>query len=156
MSIKRSELALSPVIQMCTICVQSTTRQGWCATLDPSSVSPSNRRIRVLSASADPALRQSRELLLRSEGCEVATSLSKSHAHALIQTSEFDLLIFGNSLTPDACKELAKVFRMRHPRGKIIEILTAHWHPAKNQPDTTVVGPQELVSAIRHFAELML
>jgi hypothetical protein len=36
--------------------------------------------IRVLSASADPTLRHSRELLLPHHGCEVKTTLSKSHA----------------------------------------------------------------------------
>ncbi len=85
-------------------------------------------------------------------GCEVVTSLSKSHAHDLIQSRAFDLLIFGNSLTPNACQELAKVFRLRHPRGKIVEILAAHWDLPMNQPDITTVGPQELVAAIREVA----
>jgi hypothetical protein len=113
------------------------------------------RRITVLSASADPALRKSRELLLINAGCEVVTSLSKSHAHDLIQSRSFDILIFGNSLTPKACQELAKTFRMRQPRGKIIEILAARWDSPMNQPDIITVGPQELVAAIREFARTL-
>ena len=111
----------------------------------------SKRAIRVLSASADPALRYSRELLLRSQGCEVKTSLSKFHAKQLIQSEAFDLLVFGNSLTPKTCQELAKDFRLRNSQGKIIEILSARWNSPMNQPDATAVGPEELIAAIHDF-----
>src|SRR5262249_44337544 len=109
--------------------------------------------VRVLSASADPALRHSRELLLCDHGCEVKTSLSKSHAQELIQSHSFDVLVFGNSLTADVCKELAKQFRARNPRGKIIEILSARWNAPMNQPDATAVDPEEVIAAIRDFAQ---
>jgi len=108
--------------------------------------------IRVLSASADSALRHSRELLLRDHGFEVKTSLSKSQAHELIQSHSFDVLVFGNSLTPDVCQELAKDFRSRNPQGKIIEILAANWKAPMNQPDATALSPEELIAAIRGFA----
>src|SRR5215469_826971 len=78
--------------------------------------------IRVLSASADPGLSYKRELLLRGHGCEVKSSLSKSHAQDLIQSHSFDVLVCGNSLTPETCRELAKQFRARNPRGEIIFI----------------------------------
>jgi DNA-binding NtrC family response regulator len=107
---------------------------------------------RVLSASPDPALRHSRELLLQDHGCEVKTSLSKSHAQELIQSHSFDVLVFGNSLTPEVCQELAKDFRARNPQGKIIEILAANWKKPMNQPDATALSPEELIAAIRGFA----
>lgn len=113
-----------------------------------------SKRIRVLSASADAVLRQTRELLLVGEGCEVKTSLSKAHAHELIQSQSFDVLIIGNSLTPNACRELAKTFRLRNPRGKIIEILVATWDSPMNEPDVIVVSPEELIAAIRHIASM--
>jgi hypothetical protein len=116
------------------------------------SATSSGKSIRVLSASADPALRYSRELLLRSQGCEVSTSLSKGHAKALIQAQQFDLLIFGNSLTADACQELARVFRVFNPEGKIIEILSAQWDLPMNQPDATAVGPEELIERVLKFS----
>lgn len=104
--------------------------------------------MRVLSASADPALRHSRDLLLRSQGYEVATSLSTAHAKDLIQSRPFDLLVFGNSLTRNACLELAKDFRDQNPQGKIVEILFARWESPMNDPDATAVGPEELLAAI--------
>ena len=109
--------------------------------------------IRVLSASSDPGLAYSRELLLLDHGCEVKTSLTKSHAKELIQSHTFDVLVFGNSLTPDVCQELAKDFRARNRRGKIIEIHVADWNAPMNQPDAIVIGPEELIAAIRDFAK---
>ena len=109
--------------------------------------------IRVLSASNDPGLAHSRELLLLDHGCEVKTSLSKSHAKELIQSHTFDVLVFGNSLTPDVCQELAEDFRARNRRGKIIEIHLAYWDAPMNQPDAIVIGPEELIAAIRDFAK---
>ena len=106
----------------------------------------------VLSVSADPGLSHTRELLLRKQGCEVKTSLSKSHAQELMQSHSFDVLVFGNSLTTDVCQELAKDFRVRNPQGKIIEILVASWHVPMNGPDATAIGPEELIAAIRDFA----
>jgi CheY-like chemotaxis protein len=108
---------------------------------------------RVLSASADPALRQTRELVLIGEGCEVKTSLSKAHAHELIKSHLFDILVFGNSLSPGTCQELAKSFRLRNPQGKIIEILASKWDSPMNQPDAVAAGPEELVSLIRGFTQ---
>jgi hypothetical protein len=109
--------------------------------------------ITVLSVSADPGLAHTRELLLLNYGCEVKTSLSKSEAQQLIQSHSFDVLVFGNSLTPDVCQELAKNFRARNPRGKILEILVAQWDAPMNQPDAIAVGPEELIAAIRDFAK---
>jgi len=109
--------------------------------------------MKVLSASADAALRHSRELLLRDHGCDVKTSLSKSHALELIQSLSFDVLVCGHSLTPETCQQLAKQFRARNPRGKIIEILAARWNAPKTQPDATAVGPEELIATIRDFAQ---
>jgi DNA-binding response OmpR family regulator len=117
-----------------------------------SATSPPGKSLRVLSASADPALAYSRELLLRSQGCEVKTSLSQSEAKALLKSEHFDLLVLGNSLTPKTCRELAKDFRSHNPSGKIIEILSARWHDPMNDPDTTTIGPEELVAAVREWA----
>jgi len=105
--------------------------------------------IRVLSASSDPGLAYSRELLLLDHGCEVKTSLTKSHAKELIQSHAFDVLVFGNSLTPDVCQELAKDFRARNRQGKIIEIHVADWDAPMNQPDAIATAPEELIAAIR-------
>jgi DNA-binding NtrC family response regulator len=112
--------------------------------------------ITVLSVSADPGLSRSRELLLINQGCEVKTSLSKSHAHELMQSQSFDVLVCGSRVARDVCLELAKDFRARNPRGKIIEILSSLWESPMNQPDAIAVGPEELITAIREFAQLSL
>jgi hypothetical protein len=116
-------------------------------------MSNTSPHITVLSVSADPGLSHTRELLLINHGCEVKTSLSKSHAQELMQSQSFDVLVCGNSLTPDVCRELAKDFRARNPRGKIIEILVAQWEAPMNGPDAIAIGPEELIRAIRDFAK---
>ena len=108
--------------------------------------------IRVLSASADPQLNQSRALLLRSHGFDVTTSESSRQAREHMTYSVFDVLIFGATLPRDTCWELAEVFRECNSNGKIIEIVPSPDAPVKNQPDAVVVStdePSKLVTAIR-------
>ena len=108
--------------------------------------------IRVLTASIDPRLNRSRAELLRDHGFDVTTSESSQHASEQIQSSAFDVLIFGPTLPPDACWELAKVFRQRNFDGKIIEILPSSEALIKNQPDAVVVSaeePSKLVGTIQ-------
>jgi DNA-binding NarL/FixJ family response regulator len=110
--------------------------------------------ITVLSVSADRGLSYTRELLLLHEGCEVKTSLSKSHAQEMMQSHAFDVLVCGNSLAREVCQELAKDFRARNPRGKVIEILSSLWDTPMNQPGAVAVSPEELIAAIRDCARL--
>lgn len=107
--------------------------------------------IRVLSASVDPRLNHSRALLLRQHGFDVITSESTEHARDQLNALIFDVLIFGSTLTRDACWQLAEVFRRRNARGRIIEILPHSAASPKNQPDALVVSaeePSHLVSTI--------
>jgi hypothetical protein len=113
------------------------------------------RPIRILSASLDPGLNQTRALLLRHYGFDVTTSESKEHAREQIEGSDFDVMIFGNTLPLDTCWELAGIFRRRNSKGKIIEILPSPWAAPKNKPDFTVVGtaePEQLITVIRQLA----
>jgi DNA-binding NtrC family response regulator len=108
--------------------------------------------IRILSASADPQLNQSRALLLRSHGFDVTTSESSDQAREHMTYSLFDVLIFGATLARDTCWELAEVFRQCNSDGKIIEIVPSPEAPVKNQPDAIVVSadePSKLVTIIR-------
>ena len=110
------------------------------------------RPVRILSASLDPGLNQSRALLLRHYGFDVTTSESKEHAQEQIEGSHFDVMIFGNTLPYDTCWELAYTFRRHNSKGKIIEILPSPWATPKDQPDFCVVGtaePEELIATIR-------
>lgn len=107
--------------------------------------------IRILSASVDPGLNRSRALLLRRHGFEVITSESTEHAREQLNSTTFDVLIFGSTLGRDACWELAETFRKRNSRGRIIEILPHVDASPKNQPDALVVSaeePSKLVTAI--------
>ena len=99
--------------------------------------------IRVLSASVDPRLNQSRALLLRQHGFDVITSESTEHARQQLDSSTFDVLIFGSTLAREACWELAEAFRKRNSRGRIIEILPHSDASPKNQPDALVVSAEE-------------
>lgn len=113
------------------------------------------RPVRVLSASIDPELNLARALLLRHHGFDVTTSHSKESARREIESSLFDILIFGNTLPSDTCWELAAVFRSRNAAGKIIEIVPSPWANPKNRPDATVVStdePEKLIATIRKYA----
>jgi hypothetical protein len=110
------------------------------------------RPVRILSASCDPDLNLARALLLRHHGFDVTTSHSKETARHEIETSVFDVLIFGNTLPSDTCWELAAAFRSRNAGGKIIEIVPSPWANPKNRPDATVVStdePEKLITTIR-------
>ena len=115
------------------------------------------RRIRVLSASLDPTLNQSRGLLLRDHGFDVVTSESLDHARDQIKEHDFDVLIFGSTLSRDTCWQLAEVFRSRNAQGKIVEILPSPWAAPRNQPDATVVSsdePTKLIATIHEGAAI--
>ncbi len=118
-----------------------------------STMQPSEEQtIRILSASVDPHLNHSRAQLLRHHGFDVTTSESIEHARDQMKSSPFDVLIFGSTLTRDACLELAEVFRESNSHGKIIEIIPSPWEPVKNQPDAIVVTTDErskLIGTIR-------
>lgn len=108
--------------------------------------------VRILSASTDAGLNHSRALLLREHGFEVKTSESLEQATQLIETEDFDVLIFGSTLSRDACWTLAEAFRKRHARGKIIEILPSPWSTPRAAVDATVIGseePAKLVASIQ-------
>ena len=108
--------------------------------------------IRILSASVDPRLNHSRAVLLRDHGFDVITSESIERARELIKSSRFDVLIFGSTLTPAVCWELAEVFRASNTRGRIIEIIPSPAGPIKNNPDAVVLTMDEssrLVATIR-------
>lgn len=108
--------------------------------------------IRILSASVDSSLNQSRAMLLRHHGFDVKTSESLEHACEQIAEHLFDVLIFGSTLPRDTCWQLAEVFRQRNANGRIVEILPSPWATPKNRPDATVVSSDEatkLISTIR-------
>ena len=119
--------------------------------------SPGNKpTIRVLSASMDAGLNNSRALLLRGEGFEVETTESLGTAHQLIENKQFDILIFGSTLPRDACWTLSEAFRKHQAGGTIVEILPSPWAAPRNQPDRTVVGSDEqakLVAVVREAVQ---
>jgi len=103
---------------------------------------------KVLYATADPVLRCTREAVMSNEGCEVVTSLSTLHAHQLIQYHAFDCLVLGSSLSSATCNELASRFRLRNPKGKVVEIAGYGDRPM-DEPDARVVGHEELRRVFR-------
>jgi hypothetical protein len=95
---------------------------------------------RILLATSDPGLRESRTAVLRCFGFDVTASKSTQHALELIGSRSFDLLVLGNTLTPDACREISIAFRRCRPTGRIVEILPASGVDCKSDPDVSVVG----------------
>jgi CheY-like chemotaxis protein len=107
--------------------------------------------LRILSASVDANLNQTRALILQDHGFDVTTSESLEDATQRMERQQFDVLIFGSTLPRDTCWKLAEVFRRRNASGKIIEVLPSPWAAPKNRPDATVISsdePTKLVDAI--------
>lgn len=96
--------------------------------------------IRVLLATADPVLRETRVALLTQFGFEAAASTSIQNAIDLIQATPFDLLVLGNTLSPEACSQISKAFRQHRPKGRVVEILPASGADCNDSPDATVIG----------------
>lgn len=101
---------------------------------------PTEARVRVLLATADPLLRETRRALIRSFGFEVIASSTVEDTTELLLSNRFELLVLGHSLTSKDCCAVAKVFRQHHPHGRIVEIASSPAMPPLNNPDATVVG----------------
>ncbi len=105
----------------------------------------------VLLATADPVLRESRTAILNHFGLRTIASESTAHAIELIETIDFDVLVLGNTLSPNACRDISGAFRRFRPQGRIIEILPASGIDCRDHPDVTVrglAGPDALRSTV--------
>jgi len=101
---------------------------------------PKEAPIRILLATADAALRESRRALIESFGFHVSTSATETQALQLLQSDQFQLLILGHTLTSAECCKIAKAFRGRQPKGRVIEIARSMDSEPLNNPDAIVVG----------------
>jgi CheY-like chemotaxis protein len=104
------------------------------------SSAPSTAPIRVLLATADPMLRETRKALIQSFGFDVTASKTEDDALSHMRTERFDLLVLGHTLPARECRNLANAFRVYHPNGRIIEIIRTHGMSPVNNPDAIVVG----------------
>jgi len=108
-------------------------------------------KARVLIASADVELSESRKLIIeRQAAVEVAVSRNKQHALALLHRELFDLLILCNSLTSRTQTEFSTIYRQKNPKGRILAIVVRG--AAELQFDALLfspVSPRELLSAVR-------
>ena len=95
---------------------------------------------RVLLATADPVLRETRVALIKSFGFHTTASTSLEHALRLIADMPFDILVIGHTLTAEACDTISREFRKHKSQGRIIEILRSFGDDSKCHPDVTVVG----------------
>jgi DNA-binding response OmpR family regulator len=94
----------------------------------------------ILLATADPILRETRQLLLRQFGFEVKAPIGKQQALELIDAESFGFLILGNTLPEKTRIEIASVFRQTQPHARIIEILASPGETPTTNPDAVVVG----------------
>lgn len=111
---------------------------------------------RVLLATADPTLRATRTALLRRFGLNAVASVSAEDAINLIRSTAFDLLVLGNTLSPEECSAISRAFKQFRPHGRIIEIVPASGDDCKDSPHATVVGldgPQALHRVVQEQIE---
>ena len=96
---------------------------------------------RILLASPNPVLSQTREALIRSFGFDVSATSGETDAFDMMEGVRFDLLlVIGHSLGSVGAARLAKAFRGHNPRGRVIEIAARPGLPPLNNPDAVVVG----------------
>jgi CheY-like chemotaxis protein len=106
---------------------------------------------RILLATKDPLLRETRKLLVAGFGFYVEAPNDQRETQALIQSESFDLLILGNTLDPETIVGLAAEYRKQQPHGRIIEIVDSAYEEPVDSPDAIVValdGPLALQHVI--------
>ncbi len=89
------------------------------------SSSPTPAPQRILLATKNALLRDTRRTILSKLGYYVVAPTSDSDSLALIQSLPFGLLILGSSLDPESIVTLAKEYRRCQPHGRVLEILMA-------------------------------
>jgi CheY-like chemotaxis protein len=97
-------------------------------------------RRRILLATKDPLLRQTRKDVLLSFGYYVSAPVGEVEVLTLIQSEHFDVLILGDTLNPDNKRRFATKYRNQQPHGRVIEIVAAFGYSAFGNPDAAVVG----------------
>ena len=110
---------------------------------------------RILIASADLPLSQSRKDVIEREGSWTATiTRNKQHGLALLHNEEFDLLLLCTSLGAKTQAEYVDIFRRRNPAGKVIAV--ENRAPQEIPADAVLpapVTPPELIAAIRDLLD---
>jgi hypothetical protein len=76
-------------------------------------------------------------------------SVAKRHACELLQFHAFDCLVLDNSVSSASCDELASEFRVRNPKGKVIDFVVENSHGPIPKPDATVSRDDELLQFFR-------
>ena len=95
---------------------------------------------RVLLATSDLNLRDTRTALLQSFGLDATSSDSTSDAVELIRNVPFDLLVLGHTLSDEDCATISTAFRLFRPHGRIVEILPASGADCRADADAQVIG----------------
>jgi CheY-like chemotaxis protein len=95
---------------------------------------------RILLATKDPLLRQTRKEVLISFGYHVSAPIGEIDVLTSIQSEHFDVLVLGDTLDPDNKRRFATKYRNRQPHGRVVEIVVAFGYTAFGNPDAAVVG----------------
>ncbi len=104
---------------------------------------------RILSVSCDSSLVTSRELVLRSFGLDVTSTLCVPDALELCKSNEFSLLIVGHTVPDKAKTELISLFRERC-QGTVLVLHTPFQAPWEGANYTFDVhgGPSQLAALV--------
>jgi DNA-binding NtrC family response regulator len=103
----------------------------------------------ILCISNDQVLVRTRELLLRSEGYEVKSTLGFVQAAEQCRTASFDLCLIGHSVVPSDKLALITAFRATNS-APIIVMIRGHEPPPPNVViHDTNHGPKMLLERIR-------
>jgi DNA-binding NtrC family response regulator len=95
---------------------------------------------RILVATSDAALRESRSAVIAALGYSVVAPSDVEEIEGLIKREGFAVLVLGHSLESEMALRLAAHFRRHQPHGRIIEILKMSGSLPTTQSDATLVG----------------
>jgi CheY-like chemotaxis protein len=116
---------------------------------------PKRLATRILLATADPVLRDTRKAVIENFGFDVKVSTTIQNALDLINSERFEILVLGHTLSSQECCKLARAFRQRRASGRVIEIARYEGAQPLNNPDAVVVG-MDGPAALRKTIEAQL
>jgi DNA-binding NtrC family response regulator len=107
-------------------------------------------RPKILIASADQILSNSRKQVFEQQGWEVTVTRNKQHGLAVLHAERFNILLVCNSVSGRTRNEYATLFREKNPEAKVIVVENGEQAGfAYDALLSSPVSPRHLVDTVR-------
>ncbi len=112
----------------------------------------------VLCTGADPALLETRKMILEKAGHTVISARTQSTVTAACKQWIFDVAVFGQSVSPNSKRTMASIVREHCPSARILELHASNQSKAIDFADSWLEVPadvpEELAERVAKLAML--